>query len=506
MVKIDKGKKVDVLIIAEGTYPYVKGGVSSWIHSLITGLSDFNFGVAFLGSCEEDYEDIKYKLPKNLTFLSVNFIFSDKEKPEPKIIKAGKEKFEKIKEIHKWFRGQQGKLFLEILQKRAFYLTEIKEEEFLYSKEAWEFIAESYFEYAVDSPFIDYFWTVRNIHDPIWRVSKILEELPPSTIVHSPSTGYAGFLSALIKEEQKIPFILTEHGIYTRERKIDIVNADWIKDRSFFFQKEIDDIEYLKKMWINFFTGIGKFSYDASDIIISLFEEARKLQIKLGAQPEKTKVIPNGVKVEAFLEARKKRPQKIPKVIGLIGRVVPIKDIKTFIKAMRIVVNKLPEIEGWIVGPTEEDPVYFEECKRLVNVLELQNNVKFLGFQNLKEIFPKIGLTTLTSISEGMPLVILESFAAGVPAVTTDVGSCRQLIYGGLNEKDIKIGKAGEICQVANPSQLAENYLKLLTNEAEWKKYQKAGIERVEKFYTYQQFLENYKKIYRSFANGRNLI
>ncbi len=506
MVKVDKGKNVDVLIIAEGTYPYVKGGVSSWIHSLITGLSDFNFGIVFLGSKEENYGDIKYELPENLTFLSVNFIFSDQEKPEPEIINAGKEKFEKIKEIHKWFRGQKGKLFLEILQKRAFYLTEIKEEEFLYSKEAWNFIAESYFEYAVDSPFVDYFWTIRNIHDPIWRVSKVMEELPSPTIVHSPSTGYAGFLSALIKEEKKIPFILTEHGIYTRERKIDIVNADWIKDRSFFFQKEIDDIEYLKKMWINFFTGIGKFSYDTSDMIISLFEKARKLQLKLGAPPEKTRVIPNGIKVETFLEARKSRPKEIPKVIGLIGRVVSIKDIKTFIKTMRIVVNKLPEAEGWIIGPIDEDISYFEECVKLTNVLELQNNIKFLGFQNLKEIFPKIGLTTLTSISEGMPLVILESFAAGVPVVATDVGSCRQLIYGGLNEEDVKIGKAGEICQVANPSQLAENYLKLLTNEAEWIKCQKAGIERVEKFYTYQEFLDNYREIYRSFDNGRNFV
>ncbi|SNR62612.1 GT4 family glycosyltransferase PelF [Desulfurobacterium atlanticum] len=506
MIKVNKGKPVDVAIIAEGTYPYVKGGVSSWIHSLISGLEEFNFGVVFLGSREEDYGEIKYKLPENLTYLSVNFIFSDKEKPPPKIIRAGKEKFERIKEIHRWFRGEKGKLFLEILQKRSFYLTEIREEEFLYSKEAWDFIAESYFEYAVDSPFVDYFWTVRNIHDPIWRVSKIMKDIPDTSIVHSPSTGYAGFLSSLLKEERKTPFILTEHGIYTKERKIDIVNADWIKDRSFFFQKEVDDIDYLKKMWINFFAGIGKFSYDASDLIISLFEDARKLQIKLGAPPEKTRVIPNGVKVENFLKSRRKRAKKIPRVIGLIGRVVPIKDIKTFIKAIRIVVNHFPETEGWIIGPTEEDPIYFEECKKLTKVLELRNNIKFLGFQNLKEIFPQIGLTTLTSISEGMPLVVLESFAAGVPAVTTDVGSCRQLIYGGLNEEDIKIGKAGEVCQVANPSQLAKAYIKLLTDEREWKKCQRAGIERVERFYTYEQFIDNYRLIYRSFKNGGNLI
>jgi glycosyltransferase involved in cell wall biosynthesis len=45
---------------------------------------------------------------------------------------------------------------------------------------------------------------------------------------------------------------------------------------------------------------------------------------------------------------------------------------------------------------------------------------------------PKIGLVVLSSISEALPLVLLEGFAAGVPAVATDVGSCRQLIYGAL--------------------------------------------------------------------------
>ncbi|WP_297444300.1 GT4 family glycosyltransferase PelF [Desulfurobacterium sp.] len=506
MIIVDKNRETDILIVAEGTYPYVKGGVSSWIHSLITGLTEFNFGVIFLGSRKEDYGDIKYKLPENLTYLSANFIFSDKEKPPPRILNSDSEKMEKVKELHKWLRRSGEKELPETWKSQKFYIKEVTEEEFLYSREAWNFIADSYFELAGDVPFIDYFWTVRNIHDPVWRVASIMENIPEAKIIHSPSTGYAGFLSAMAKSEKELPFILTEHGIYTRERKIDIVNADWISDRGFFFQKEVGEIDHLKKMWISFFRGIGAFCYDSADVIISLFEDARKLQIALGAPEEKTEVIPNGVKVKNFLKARKTRPQNPPPVIGLIGRVVPIKDIKTFIKAMRIVVNKMPEAQGWVVGPTDEDPDYYEECLKLVNALNLENSIKFLGFQDLKNIFPRIGLTTLTSISEGMPLVVLESFAAGVPCVTTNVGSCKQLIYGGLNSEDLKIGKAGEVCHVANPGELADAYVELLNNKILWKKYQKSGIERVERFYDYQMFLNNYRKLYRSFIHGRHSV
>jgi glycosyltransferase involved in cell wall biosynthesis len=95
-----------------------------------------------------------------------------------------------------------------------------------------------------------------------------------------------------------------------------------------------------------------------------------------------------------------------------------------------------------------------------------------------------------------MPLVIIEGFAAGVPAVTTDVGSCRQLIYGGLDEEDIKLGSAGEVVPVADVQKLAEAYLKLLKNEDIWKSCQRVALERVRKYYSLEKFLNSYREIY----------
>jgi len=491
------GKSPDILMVAEGTYPFVRGGVSSWIHQLITGLNEFTFGVVFLGSRREDYGDIKYELPENLIYLTTEYLFDEEELPKPHPIEKRKKLFKQLEKIH--FLLKEGEIPEELLNVKT-YLRQITEEEFLYGRTSWEFITDLYLKLARDNPFVSYFWTVRNIHLPVWRVTRLAAKIPKAGLIHSPSTGYAGFLSSLMGKKWKRPFILTEHGIYTRERKIDILISDLINEERFFFQKEYGEVGHIKELWINFFLLLGKLSYVAADRIISLYEDARQIQIKLGAPPEKTEVIPNGIKVEQYIEARK-RNVKAPPIIALIGRVVPIKDIKTFIKAMRIVAAKLPEVEGWIVGPTDEDPEYYEECKKLVNVLRLEKNVKFLGFRNVKEILASVRLTTLTSISEGMPLVVLESFAAGVPCVATDVGACRQLIYGGVSEEDKKLGKAGEVVSVASPGETAENYIKFLTNREEWERARKAAVERVEKFYSYQQFLESYRKLYRRFLN-----
>lgn len=500
---IKKSDSVDIMLFAEGTYPYVKGGVSSWIHQLITGLPHYKFGIVFIGSKREDYKEISYKLPNNLTHLEVHYLFEENPKDNEKnfysskkLTKGDKRAFNKLEKLYEWFRYEKGEIPLG-LRNIEFFTEELNEKDFLHSKEAWNFIERRYQENCPDIAFVDYFWTIRNIHKPIWQLSNIVKTLPKIGVLHSPSTGYAGFLGALVSYDRNIPFVLTEHGIYIRERKIDMLTASWIEYQKPSLIQQYEEFNYIKQIWVNFFEKIGKFAYSKASPIISLFNSARRIQASFGADINKTISIPNGVDVEDLKECIDKREEEIPKVVTLIGRVVPIKDIKTFIRAIKTASNYLPDIEGWIVGPTDEDRDYAEECSDMVETMDLKRNIKFLGFQNIKEILPKTGVLTLTSISEGMPLVILEGMASGVPCVTTDVGCCRELLFGGLNREDIEIGQAGFVTHIAKPNELAKAYLTILMNERVFKKFQRNGIERVNRFYTKREFLKTYDKIYR---------
>ncbi len=492
-------KEVDILIVAEGTYPYVRGGVSSWIDQLIKGLYEYKFGVLFLGSKREDYKEKKYDFPENLVYFTEHFLFDSKIK-EPKK-RRGSREFEKIEKFYKSLKENREVDLKDYFDKD--FINKIPLEDFMYSQESWNFIQNRYEENSRNLSFLDYFWTVRSIHKPLWLLFSIAQKIDFVKVVHSPSTGYAGFLSSLIYTFHNIPFILTEHGIYIRERKMDIYASKALDFRRYRLQKSSFSEDYLKRMWISFFEKIGLLTYKSAKDILSLFQGAKKIQISLGAKEQKCKVIPNGVDIERLKPLVKKRKKEALRVITLLGRVVPIKDIKTFIRAIKLTVNKLPKTQGWIVGPVDEDENYFKECKMMVESMGLENNVRFLGFQKIYDILPKSGILTLTSISEGMPLVILEGFAAGLPCVATDVGSCKDLIYGALNEEDKKIGKAGEVVKVADFKALSNAYIKILSDEKLWRKYQKNALLRVERFYTQKLFFENYKKVYKEALSWR---
>jgi glycosyltransferase involved in cell wall biosynthesis len=493
--KLPKSKSVDIMIVSEGTYPYVRGGVSSWIQQLITGLSEYSFGIIFIGSKADDYDEVKYEFPANLKHIEAHYLF-DEKKNLPKKVKADKSAFKLLESFYANMNKDDFKLPSE-LKDIDFFLKRVRSKDFLYSKESWNFMKNIYESKSLDIPFVDYFWTVRNIHAPIWKLATIVKNMPKTKIIHSPSTGYAGFLSFMASNDKNIPFLLTEHGIYTRERKIDMLAAKWVSYHSpALLQDEPQEMNYVKQMWVSFFEKIGLLSYSQATKVISLYPGARELQLQYGAKEDKSIVIPNGVDIPRFTKLFEKRTDDIPKVITLLGRVVSIKDIKTFIRSIAIVKNTIPDIEAWVVGDMDEEPIYAKECQELSSSFNLDKNLKFLGFKNIDEILPKSGLLTLTSISEGMPLVVLEGFAAGIPCVSTDVGSCHDLIYGALDEEDKNIGQAGEVTPIANPVKLAEAYIKFLSDEKLWLQAQSNALTRVKKYYQQTQFLDSYKKLY----------
>jgi glycosyltransferase involved in cell wall biosynthesis len=492
----------DVTLLLEGTYPYVQGGVSHWVHQLITGLPEYRFAAIFLGSRSEFYDGIRYKLPDNLVHLETHFLLEEASAtmPLPNRRLGNAAAFSINDELHQRLQctNNQSSTLLQQATRLLMQKDGITLQDFLSSEQSWNQIRTHYERRCPEQSFLDYFWHVRNMHLPLFSLARIITNMPPTRILHSACTGFAGFAGALASQHHKLPFILSEHGIYTKERQIDLSQAEWLTSVQDAFLSAFDTkASYLQQLWIRFFEHLGAITYQAANPIISLYEGNRQRQIQDGAAARKTRIIANGIQLDKFAPLRARRPKDIPLIVGFIGRVVSIKDIKTFIHAMRIVCTQLPEAQAWIMGSEDEDTTYALECRSLVKSLNLTDKVLFLGHQSdLSSRLPKLGLTVLSSLSEAQPLSTLEGFAAGLPAVTTDVGCCRDLIEG-KDAEDRSLGSAGRVVPIAHPEAMAQAILDLLTCPEHWRQAQAAAIARVERYYTQHMMLDRYRQVYK---------
>ena len=106
-------------------------------------------------------------------------------------------------------------------------------------------------------------------------------------------------------------------------------------------------------------------------------------------------------------------------------------------------------------------------------------------------------MTILTSISEGQPLTILESYAAHKPVIATDVGNCRGLIYG----EDDDFGAAGILTHIMNVAEIADAMVKLGKSRQLREKMGEAGYKRLMRKYRVEDMRKTYSDIYWKFED-----
>ncbi len=501
--KLAGDQQADICLILEGTYPFIRGGVSSWVHQIITGLPELTFALLFIGDKSSNYSEIRYSLPTNVVDLTAIFLLNDGAPPKAKACPGNKDAFERVKRMHNEFlKPELGSLmeFFPDLMRDLFESKTLDYDSFLHSHAAWDFITEEYQQRAENESFLDYFWTIRSMHGPLFSLISQVSKAPKARVYHSISTGYAGFFGMLLHKIHQRSFILTEHGIYTKERKIDLAQIEWIHEENSIYGPSLDkNFGYLRKLWIHFFETLGRLAYASAQPVIAITEGNRHRQIIDGADSKNVIVIPNGVDLKKYYALRE-RPARPPLIVGFIGRVVPIKDVKTFFRAMRTVYTQLPEVQAWIIGGEDEDPKYAQECRDLVTSLNLQSCVVYKGFYDIKEIIGQVGLIVLSSISEGLPLVILEAYASGLPVVATDVGSCRELIEGGSTE-DKQLGTSGAVVPIANAEALSTEIIRYLSHAELWEQSRQVAMQRVDRFFNEENLFINYRNVYQNALN-----
>ncbi len=458
-------------MILEGSYPYTFGGVSSWAHNYIKALPQHEFVLWVIGARARDKGKFKYELPDNVR--EIHEVFLDdalkvRANKKDRFVLTQEEK-EALSELIDCGRPDWDVLFKMYQEKDYNPASFLMSQEFLdiltdLCKEKYPFVA-----------FAETFHTIRSMMLPVLYIIK--SKVPNADVYHSVCTGYGGLLGALGRYKNGKPLILSEHGIYSREREEEIIRAQWV-------------IPAFKKQWIRFFYMLSDAVYKRASFITSLFGNASRIQQELGAPATKCRVIPNGIQYERFCDIPMKEDDGYVD-IGAVIRLAQIKDVKTLIYAFHELCRMRENARLHILGGVDDEE-YANECYELVSQLGLKN-LKFVGQVNVVEYMTKLDFTVLTSISEGQPLSVLESFAAGRPVVTTDVGCCRQLIEG---EEDDHFGVAGFYVPPMHREGLAQALDRMCESRDERIKMGQIGKERVDKYFRHPLMMEKYNSLY----------
>jgi glycosyltransferase involved in cell wall biosynthesis len=248
-------------------------------------------------------------------------------------------------------------------------------------------------------------------------------------IIHS--HGYkANFYAYIIRSIKRIPCVATCHP--------------W------------DETDYSLKA--RFYTFFDKKCLKKFDHLIPV---SRNVEIELPNSIKKNKItlIPNGVDCDRFCNCSQNCLRKelnldsATKIIGTVGRLVPEKGYIYLIKAIHNLVNYYSRIIVVIVG----DGPLKNELIGMVRKYKLEKQIVFLGIRDdIPAIFDSIDIFVLSSISEGLPMVVLEAMAAGKPIVATSVGDIPTIIQH--NQHGLLVHSKDSDLLYRNMRKLLENH------------------------------------------------
>lgn len=187
-----------------------------------------------------------------------------------------------------------------------------------------------------------------------------------------------------------------------------------------------------------------------TDAVVVVSEEVRRLLVRdFGISERKTRVIRNGIRLSQFESFQAKPGSRWPKLrFGTAGRLAPAKDHRTLVAALSRVLAEMPCAELHIAG----DGPLQNELRAQIDSLGLNQNVHLHGVRkDIGAFLSDLDIFVLSSVSEGLPLALLEATAAGLPVVSTRVGGVGEIGAAAL----------AEYCEPNRPQALADAMLRM---------------------------------------------
>jgi len=349
----------------------------------------------------------------------------------------------------------------------------------LRSRPVWELFKEVICEKIPDGSLEDVTTAMRWMYRFLMPLSM---PAPDADLVHLTVAGVALFPALGLKYQKGTPILLTEHGVYIRERLLAISESNFNQP--------------LKIFLVRFSEAITRLTYWHAERITTVSSFNIPWEVRYGANPSKIQVVYNGVDVNHFLPNTTGSTSGNRPTVVAAARIFALKDIKTMIRTCNEVRKTIPNIQFLVYGNKDAVPEYTRECEELIQSLGLTDHFFLKGHHpNPERIYNEGDISILTSVSEGFPYTVLESMSCGIPVVATRVGGVPEA----LDET------TGRICPPRNPVALAAAVCELLQDAALREELSRNARKRVMESFTIEQFSESFGDIYHTLLQAVGL-
>ncbi|KOV80691.1 GT4 family glycosyltransferase PelF [Nocardia sp. NRRL S-836] len=289
-------------------------------------------------------------------------------------------------------------------------------------------------------------------------------------VCHLAMNGLSALVGMAAKWAHGTPLLMSEHGVYLRERYLGAVGESMSLPA--------------KVVMLSFHRALAAAAYRACDMLTPHSDYNRRWQLRGGADSGRMWTMYNGIDPAEFPLAPGE--PDVPTIV-FVGRIDPLKDLHTLIRAFGEVRRALPQARLRVFGPVPEaNKGYHASCLQLVDQLGLTGAAVFEGLvPSQVDAYHAGHVVALTSVSEGFPFTVVEAMSTGRPPVCTDVG--------GVSEA---VADAGLVVPPRDHEAVARACVRLLTDGGLRKQMGALARQRVVERFTVQRWNDSYRARY----------
>ena len=271
--------------------------------------------------------------------------------------------------------------------------------------------------------------------------------------------------------------IVTEHGVYMREHYLHLRHPQFgwpVKD-----------------LYLRFLRRLCTLGYQEAEVITPGNVYNKRWEAELGAETTRIQTVYNGVDPAVF-PVLTEEPE-VP-TISWVGRIDPIKDLVTLLRAFSLVIREIPQARLRIFGsPPQGGEAYLERCRAEAAELGLGEQATFEGrVPDIREAYAAGNVFVLCSISEGFPYSLIEAMACGRACVGTDVGGVSEALGDA----------AGLVVPPRSPAALADACVRLLRDDGLRRTLGAAARARAVEHFTVDRAVSAFDELYQLLGSG----